>query len=54
MVTLGLVCAFVSFILLIMGLLAWGAATTKPPQEEPETGAPDSSAPLDSSQGDKH
>ncbi len=41
MVTLGLVCAFVSFILLIMGLMAWGAAKLPPPEAEPEQDSSD-------------
>ena len=31
MVTLGLICLFLSFILLIMGLLAWGASAKEAP-----------------------
>lgn len=34
MVTLGLVCLFVSFILLIVGLMAWGAMTPKPTTDD--------------------
>ena len=34
MVTLGLVCLFVSFILLIMGLMAWGAMAPPLPPED--------------------
>jgi hypothetical protein len=34
MVTLGLVCLFLSFILLIMGLMAWGAMNMERPETE--------------------
>ena len=34
MVTLGLICLFVSFILLIMGLMAWGAMSPPLPPED--------------------
>ena len=35
MVTLGLICIFVSFILVIMGLLAWGSVQPEQPEAEP-------------------
>ena len=35
MVTLGLICIFLSFILVIMGLLAWGSMQPKEPEQPP-------------------
>lgn len=40
MVTLGLVCLFVSFILLIVGLMAWGATSVNAEKETPPNDTP--------------
>ena len=34
MVTLGLICLFLSFVLVIMGLIAWGSTTSESPTNE--------------------